>query len=288
MTPKKVRILVSVIAAVIVIFVSSSSSLLRGDESLDTNSVRVVYSLDERSNDEEIIKLIDEAQNYVYFAVYYFSKKNIAEALIHAKERGLIVEGIIDRDGSRQANNAAIKKMLESAGIKVLTQRHEDGIMHIKTLVTDKAYASGSYNWTEAATSANDEVLEIGHDEHLRNEYLSILKRVLANNASQDGDTSREPLVLDYSQAAEHIGEYAKVSGDVVKVTKSATNTIFINFCEAKSKCSFSAVIFDSAADKFKDILKYSGPITISGVIRSYKGAAEIIVEDKEQIAYGK
>ena len=54
--------------------------------------------------------------------------------------------------------------------------------MHMKVLVTDHAYALGSYNWTESATTLNDEILEIGTAEPLREEYLDIVKRVLAAN----------------------------------------------------------------------------------------------------------
>jgi hypothetical protein len=49
-------------------------------------------------------------------------------------------------------------------------------------LVTDKAYALGSYNWTEAATTLNDEILEIGTAEPLREEYLNIARKVLSAN----------------------------------------------------------------------------------------------------------
>ena len=54
--------------------------------------------------------------------------------------------------------------------------------MHLKLLVTDRAYALGSYNWTESATTLNDEVLEIGTAEPLREAYLDIVKKVLTVN----------------------------------------------------------------------------------------------------------
>jgi phosphatidylserine/phosphatidylglycerophosphate/cardiolipin synthase-like enzyme len=50
--------------------------------------------------------------------------------------------------------------------------------MHTKVLVTDKAYASGSYNWTAAATNINDEILEVGQDETIRQEYQTILEEM--------------------------------------------------------------------------------------------------------------
>jgi phosphatidylserine/phosphatidylglycerophosphate/cardiolipin synthase-like enzyme len=128
------------------------------------------------------VKLIDEADKYVYFAIYFFTKENIASALIRAKERGLIVWGITDRGASNESNKEIVNS-LKSAGIKVETQRHLEGIMHVKAIVTDKAYASGSYNWTASATVANDEVLEIGKNNAIRKKYLKIVQQLLVNNS---------------------------------------------------------------------------------------------------------
>ncbi len=142
---------------------------------------KVFYSLDQRQNDLEIVKLINAADDYVYFAIYYFTRDSIAEALIRAKERGVVVWGITDRAASLESNKKILEK-LRSAGLTVETQRHQDGIMHVKALVTEKAYASGSYNWTDAATEANDEVLEIGFNRDLHGQYLAIIKKILLKN----------------------------------------------------------------------------------------------------------
>jgi phosphatidylserine/phosphatidylglycerophosphate/cardiolipin synthase-like enzyme len=142
---------------------------------------RVIYSLDRRQNDQEIIQLINDADKYVYFAIYFFTKNNIADALIRAKERGLVVWGITDALASEDSNKNIVDK-LKSAGISIETQKHQEGIMHLKLLVTDKAYASGSYNWTAGATAVNDEVLEIGTNNSVREKYLTIMKKVLLAN----------------------------------------------------------------------------------------------------------
>jgi phosphatidylserine/phosphatidylglycerophosphate/cardiolipin synthase-like enzyme len=51
--------------------------------------------------------------------------------------------------------------------------------MHLKTVVTDKSYVSGSYNWTAAATTLNDEVIEVGSDEGVRVQYEHVLRELL-------------------------------------------------------------------------------------------------------------
>jgi phosphatidylserine/phosphatidylglycerophosphate/cardiolipin synthase-like enzyme len=142
----------------------------------------VLYSLDEKQNDQAVVNLIDNANKYVYFAIYEFTKENIANALIQAKERGLEVQGIMDAGQSRDGAQARIVQELEQAGISVEFQKHAPGIMHLKMLVTDNAYALGSYNWTESATTLNDEVLEVGTAEALREEYLDIIEKVLGAN----------------------------------------------------------------------------------------------------------
>lgn len=147
------------------------------------SQTRVIYSLDKRQNNQELIRLIDEAHRYVYFAIYTFTKDDIADALIRAKKRGVIVWGIMDHKQAESGFETALVARLEKAGIPVERQKHQDGIMHIKALVTEKAYASGSYNWTESATVANDEVLEIGTNARLHRYYFEILKKLLLANS---------------------------------------------------------------------------------------------------------
>jgi phosphatidylserine/phosphatidylglycerophosphate/cardiolipin synthase-like enzyme len=142
----------------------------------------ILYSLDKRQNDRAILRLIDDANRYAYFAVYTFTKMDIADALIRAKRRGVDVQGITDLEQSQIPEEAAVIQKLRAAGIPVETQKHPRGIMHVKALVTDRAYAIGSYNWTWSATNVNDEILEIGDDENVRGQYFAIIKKVLAVN----------------------------------------------------------------------------------------------------------
>ena len=142
----------------------------------------VLYSLERKQNDQALVGVIDGAEEYVHFAIYEFTKENIADALIRAKDRGLEVRGIMDAGQSEDASQARIVSELRNAGIGIEFQKHQKGIMHMKLLVTDRAYALGSYNWTAAATDVNDEILEIGTAGPLREKYLDIVNQVLAAN----------------------------------------------------------------------------------------------------------
>ena len=112
-------------------------------------SVRVLYSLDKKENDKELVALIDDARTKAYFAVYEFTLEDVADALVRAKKRGLDVRGLVDATEAASSYDQPIIGELAAAGIPVETQKHADGngIMHNKALVTDRAYAIGSYNF---------------------------------------------------------------------------------------------------------------------------------------------
>ena len=45
----------------------------------------VLYSLDRKQNDQALVSVINGAEQYVYFAIYEFTKENIADALVRAQ-----------------------------------------------------------------------------------------------------------------------------------------------------------------------------------------------------------
>lgn len=271
---------------------------------------RVLYSLDKKQNDIEIINIINNAEKYIYFAIYIFTKDNIADALIAAKLRGVDVQGIVDAKEAEEDYERQIIERLRRAGIGITIRCKDEGLMHIKAIVTDKEYAIGSYNWTQSATVSNDEFLEIGTDKSLHDQYLNLLKRIIAINAAdsckhdvtasshltaanhhqnvrfngiikQDGETN----IYDYIKAQDHIGEYAGVRGRLIRCYTSANGIIFLDFCRNYRTCPFVAVIFPPSTGDFKDISRYEGQlITIFGQIKSYHGKAEIIIDTPNQI----
>ncbi len=259
---------------------------------LEKDSVRVIYSLDQKQNDQEIIALIKSAKTHIYFAIYTFTLQNIAEALVEAKERGVDVRGIVDSGQARDSYGAPIIKTLLDGGVSVVTEKHAtgNGIMHIKLLVTEQAYAFGSYNWTKSATTINDEILEIGTDETLRRAYENILKKLLnayrGNSAAAGAAAPVSIGTIEYTEAKKHIGEYASVRGTLVEAYTSKTGTVFLDFCENYKTCPFTAVIFADDAKQFGDLSRYNGTvITLTGKIVSYEGRAEIVLSSPSQIS---
>ena len=67
------------------------------------NSVRVIYSLTEKRTNQELIALIEEAGDHIYFAVYTFTLTDVADALIAAKKRGVEVRGVVDNEQAMES-----------------------------------------------------------------------------------------------------------------------------------------------------------------------------------------
>ena len=256
-------------------------------------STRVIYSLDQKQNDKEIIALINGAKTKIYFAIYEFTLRDVAEALVAAKKRGVEVRGLVDAGESSNSYDKPVIKLLTDAGIPVETEKHADGngIMHIKALVTDSAYAMGSYNWTGSATTENDEILEIGTDPALRQAYENILTKLLdAYRGTSAAAGAAAPVsagTIDYTEAPAHIGEYASVRGTLVDAYTSASGTVFLDFCKSYKTCPFSGVIFADDAKQFGDLSRLAGQtVTLTGKISSYQGKAEIVLSDPSQLAH--
>ena len=255
-------------------------------------AIRVIYSLDAKQNDKEIIALIDAAKSRISFAIYEFTLKDIADALVAAKKRGVEVRGLVDAGESANSYDHPIIAELVAAGIPVETEKHADGsgIMHIKAIVTDSAYALGSYNWTGSATAENDEILEIGTDPTLRQTYENLLTKLLnayrGTNAAASAAAPVSIGTIAYTDAPAHVGELASVRGTLHDAYTAASGTVFLDFCASYKDCPFSSVIFADDAKKFGDLTRYTGQtVTLTGKISSYQGKAEIVLSDPSQLA---
>ncbi len=281
---KRKIIYLGIAIAILLVGIFIGHKFLGSSKQSDT---RVVYSLGKMQNDQEIINIINGAQKYIYFAIYEFTKENIVDALINAKNRGVIVQGITDRVNSTDPYEKPIIEKLQSAGINIETEKHQDGIMHIKTIVSEKAFASGSYNWTSSATTANDEVLEVGTNENLRSQYENILKKILVVNNGTS--TTTNPVdyskIIDYKEAPDHIGESLTVKGKIINIYKSTGGMTFFDYCSSYKNCPFSVVIFSENIKNFKNLSTYIGKtILVSGTNKPYNGKAEMVLNAENQI----
>lgn len=105
--------------------------------------------------ENNIVKRIDKAQKSIDVAVYSINNKDIVKALKRAYDRGVKLRILTDR---QQAGRKTSKvRELHDYGIKIrVNSKHK--IEHNKFAIFDfKDMTTGSYNWTEPASTKNSE-----------------------------------------------------------------------------------------------------------------------------------
>jgi len=120
--------------------------------------------------DQQLIKVIDSGKSTLDIAIYSLTKKTIVDEIIKAKDRGINVEIITDKIESTSKSEKAQLKLLQADNIPIKINSHS-GLMHLKMTVADNTVTTGSYNYTQAATNKNDEVLIIINDSKMAKEW---------------------------------------------------------------------------------------------------------------------
>lgn len=119
-----------------------------------------------------ILRELDRAKKELLVAVYAFTHDDLARALVQARNRGVAVQVIIDREfdfGNDKSKGRFLQgqriPVRRISGMKSGTMDKESGLMHQKFAVIDRAIVfTGSYNWTRSADRLNDENLLLFRD----------------------------------------------------------------------------------------------------------------------------
>jgi len=117
-----------------------------------------------------IIKNIDSAKEFINIAMYTFTDREIAQAILRAKDRGVDIKIYLDRS---QVNAKYSKsRYFINNGIEGIRISSNNYIMHNKFAVIDnKIVITGSYNWTASAGERNDENLLVIDDKNIIKKY---------------------------------------------------------------------------------------------------------------------
>jgi phosphatidylserine/phosphatidylglycerophosphate/cardiolipin synthase-like enzyme len=126
--------------------------------------------------DALLIGLINRANKSVYVAVYSFTRDSLAAALISAKERGVEVRVVIERE--RAYEQGSEYSRLKSAGVDVRLDGNPYFMHHKFMIIDENIVVTGSYNWTTAAEDRNDENLVIIVDQYVALSFKREFERV--------------------------------------------------------------------------------------------------------------
>lgn len=153
----------------------------------------VVYFSPYDRLDEKLIALIDKEETKVLVAVYAFTHRGIADALIRAQKRGVYVDIIVDpfslRGKAVMSKMRKAKMMLSVWDVSLKTasdsssdqvkRRSHHSLMHDKfCLFSNGVVWTGSYNFTYDATFSNCENSIVFCDPQLAARYEEIFYRI--------------------------------------------------------------------------------------------------------------
>jgi len=129
----------------------------------------------------QIVQAIEHAQKQVLVQTFSFTSREIAQALISAKQRGVDVRIVTDAEQIQKMERSKVPTVAES-GVPVFVDSQHDSA-HNKVMVIDAGSANsvvitGSFNFTHAAQFKNAENLLIFRgNRELTTAYLENWRR---------------------------------------------------------------------------------------------------------------
>ncbi|MBA7712052.1 Cardiolipin synthase [subsurface metagenome] len=136
--------------------------------SLSKVQMKVLFSPQDNCA-QEIVSAIDKAEQYVFVAMYFFTSRPIAQALIRSQDRGVEVKICLDDEQPHYEYSKS--RYLENKDINIRLIGGS-GIMHNKfCIIDDRITITGSYNLTARADLENDENILIIEPEEMARVY---------------------------------------------------------------------------------------------------------------------
>ncbi len=123
----------------------------------------------------KIVEAINTANYSLDIAMFTFINNDIGDAVVAAKNRGVVVRAIIENVNYVGSEHSS----LISNGINVLSHssvpfdfHHKYCIIDANNANSDPVVITGSHNWTNSAEEDNDENTLIIHSQIIANQYL--------------------------------------------------------------------------------------------------------------------
>lgn len=163
---------------------------------LGSTKVTPLFSPKDKAITNNIIPLINIAQNYIYIPAFIVTHDDFANSLIKAHNRGVNVKLILD--ATSPAASRSKVKLLRAVGIPVKVENYA-GKVHSKSIIIDDKYIiAGSMNFSNSGENKNDENCLIIEDERLARHYRGFFEylwtkipdRYLKINPRAEGKTS--------------------------------------------------------------------------------------------------
>jgi len=143
-----------------------------------------VYFSPNGGAEKALVQALDQAQHSIQAAVYSFTSRTVAKALLRAGKRGIKVSLILDgNDESEYSKGFYVAKrgisVRYARGLRRKGKRISYGLMHDKFAVIDgHLVVTGSYNWTVSAERWNYENLLVIDSVSLASRYAQEFQKI--------------------------------------------------------------------------------------------------------------
>ena len=125
-----------------------------------------------------ILELVQAAQKSIFFLAYSFTSSEIRSAMLAPGQAGVEVAGIMD-DGQVKTSAVTEYDAFRQADLDVRLDGNLNGLMHHKVIIIDQQIViAGSYNFTGAAETTNDENVLIIFSSDVAAKYMQEYLRV--------------------------------------------------------------------------------------------------------------
>jgi HKD family nuclease len=218
-------------------------------------SIQVFFSPEGGARDA-ILGEMENAKYEINVAMYVLTDRELSNALISAKERGVKVKVLLDGKSATEIGYSKHHFLRERNVNVKLDNTHRtygnkyEGIMHNKFAIVDnKTLITGSFNWTHSAEKLNEENLLIIKDDTgliraYADEFLKLWDR---------GNIVNKPVKLDpynLKELRKNIGKWVVISGKPTNWNVSRSGHLFIDFGMGKEQFTF--VLWKEGLEKLK------------------------------------
>lgn len=125
---------------------------------------------------QTILRCLRHARQRIDICVFTLSDDRIAEEVLAAHRRGVVVRIVTDNDKEYDAGSDISR--LRDAGIAVVVDRTEAHMHHKFAIFDGEKLLNGSYNWTRSAGQYNEENVVLSNDRQLVGKFSAQFEKL--------------------------------------------------------------------------------------------------------------
>jgi phosphatidylserine/phosphatidylglycerophosphate/cardiolipin synthase-like enzyme len=213
--------------------------------------------------DEELAAVIAEAETSISLAAYDLDLSSVADALIDAHQRGVEVRIVVE---TNNAEEEAISD-LRQAGIPLIEDRRESGLMHNKFVVIDRVWVwTGSWNMTENGTYRNNNTSVLIASPALAENYVAEFEEMFEGTfgptSPADTPNPRISIIVELGDGEKSV----EIENYFAPEDKAAAH-IIAEVSSAQSRIRFMAFTFTSRSIADAMLDRARAGVVVQGVI---------------------